>query len=90
LPELRPLRIETFLFSRIRETSIDIKAGNWNLANLPADNCGVLCCLGNNLDLFSLLIIIIIALMMEAISSSETLVNIHQTTRCNIPENSHI
>jgi hypothetical protein len=28
-------------------------------------------------------------LMMEAVSSSETLLNIYQTTWCNIPEDSH-
>jgi hypothetical protein len=28
--------------------------------------------------------------MMEAVSSSETLINIYQTTRCNIPEGSHL
>jgi hypothetical protein len=30
-----------------------------------------------------------ITLMMEAVSSSESSVNIYQTTRCNIPEDSH-
>jgi hypothetical protein len=29
-------------------------------------------------------------LMMEAVSSSVTSVNVHQTTRCNIPEDSHL
>jgi hypothetical protein len=33
---------------------------------------------------------IAIALMMEAVSSSETSVNIYQTTRRNIPEDSYI
>jgi hypothetical protein len=33
---------------------------------------------------------IIRALMMEAVSTSETLVNFYQTTRLNIPENSHL
>jgi hypothetical protein len=32
----------------------------------------------------------IIALMMEAVSTSETTVNFYQTTRCNIPEDSHL
>jgi hypothetical protein len=32
----------------------------------------------------------IIALMMEAVSTSATLVNIYQTTECNIPEYSHL
>jgi hypothetical protein len=32
----------------------------------------------------------LIALMMEAVSTSETSVSIHQTTRRNIPENSHL
>jgi hypothetical protein len=32
----------------------------------------------------------IIALLMEAVSSSETSVNIYQTTRHNIPEDSHL
>jgi hypothetical protein len=32
----------------------------------------------------------LIVLMMEVVSSSETLVNIYQTTRCNIPVDSHI
>jgi hypothetical protein len=32
----------------------------------------------------------LIALMMETISTSETSVNIYQTTRCNIPEYSHL
>jgi hypothetical protein len=27
---------------------------------------------------------------MDAVSSSETLVNFYQTTRCNIPEDSHL
>jgi hypothetical protein len=31
-----------------------------------------------------------IALMMEAASASETLVNFYQTTRLNIPEDSHL
>jgi hypothetical protein len=31
-----------------------------------------------------------IALMMEAVSTSETLVNFYQTTRRNIPEDSHL
>jgi hypothetical protein len=31
-----------------------------------------------------------IALMTEPVSTSETSVNIYQTTWCNIPENSHI
>jgi hypothetical protein len=31
-----------------------------------------------------------IALMMEALSFSETSVNIYQTTRCNYPEDNHI
>jgi hypothetical protein len=31
-------------------------------------------------------LITLITLMMMAVSSSETLVNIYQTTRCNIPE----
>jgi hypothetical protein len=31
-----------------------------------------------------------IALMMEAASTSETLVNLYQTTRRNIPEDSHL
>jgi hypothetical protein len=30
------------------------------------------------------------ALMMETVSSSETLVNFYQTTWCNIPEDSHL
>jgi hypothetical protein len=30
------------------------------------------------------------SLMMEVVSSSETSVNIYQTTRCNIPEDSHL
>jgi hypothetical protein len=29
-------------------------------------------------------------LMMKAVNSSETLVNFYQTTRCNIPEDSHL
>jgi hypothetical protein len=33
---------------------------------------------------------IIIALMMEAVSTSETSVNFHQTTRRNIPQDSHL
>jgi hypothetical protein len=33
---------------------------------------------------------IIIALMMEAVSTSETSVNFYQTTRRNIPEDSHL
>jgi hypothetical protein len=32
----------------------------------------------------------IIALMMKAASTSETLVNFYQTTRLNIPEDSHL
>jgi hypothetical protein len=28
--------------------------------------------------------------MMEAVSTSETSVNLYQTTRCNIPEDSHL
>jgi hypothetical protein len=32
----------------------------------------------------------LIALMMEAVSTSETPVNFYQTTLCNIPENSHL
>jgi hypothetical protein len=32
----------------------------------------------------------LIALMMEAVSTSETSVNFYQTTRRNIPEDSHI
>jgi hypothetical protein len=32
----------------------------------------------------------LIALMMEAVNSSETSFNIYQTTRCNIPEDSHL
>jgi hypothetical protein len=32
---------------------------------------------------------ITIDLMMEAESTSETLVNVYQTTQCNIPEDSH-
>jgi hypothetical protein len=32
----------------------------------------------------------VITLIMEAVSTSETLVNIYQTTWCNIPEDSHI
>jgi hypothetical protein len=32
----------------------------------------------------------LIALMMEAAKSYETSLDIHQTTRCNIPEGSHI
>jgi hypothetical protein len=31
-----------------------------------------------------------ITLMMEAVSSSETSINIYQSTRHNIPENSHL
>jgi hypothetical protein len=31
-----------------------------------------------------------IALMMEAVSTSETLVNFYQTTECNNPEDSHL
>jgi hypothetical protein len=31
-----------------------------------------------------------IALMIEAVSSSETSVNINQTARCNIPKDSHL
>jgi hypothetical protein len=31
----------------------------------------------------------VIILMMEAVSTSKTLVNVYQTTRLNIPENSH-
>jgi late competence protein required for DNA uptake (superfamily II DNA/RNA helicase) len=31
-----------------------------------------------------------ITLMMEAVSSSKTFVNIYQTTRSNIPEDSHL
>jgi hypothetical protein len=31
-----------------------------------------------------------IALMMEAVSTSETSVNFHKTTRCNIPEGCHL
>jgi hypothetical protein len=31
-----------------------------------------------------------VALMMEAVSSSETSVNIYQTTWCNIPKDSHL
>jgi hypothetical protein len=31
-----------------------------------------------------------IALMMEAVSTSEMLVNFYQTTQCNIPEDSHL
>jgi hypothetical protein len=34
--------------------------------------------------------IIAIALMMEAVSTSETLVNFYKTTRRNIPEDSHL
>jgi hypothetical protein len=30
------------------------------------------------------------ALMMEAVSISETLVNFYQTMKCNIPEDSHL
>jgi hypothetical protein len=33
---------------------------------------------------------LLIALMMEAVSTSETSVNIYQTTRRNIPEDSHL
>jgi hypothetical protein len=33
---------------------------------------------------------IIIALMMEAVRTSETLVNFYQTTRCNNPEDSRL
>jgi hypothetical protein len=33
---------------------------------------------------------VIIALMMEAVSTSETLVNLYQTTWHNIPEDSHL
>jgi hypothetical protein len=31
-----------------------------------------------------------IILMMEAISSSDTSVNIHQTTQCYVPQDSHL
>jgi hypothetical protein len=34
--------------------------------------------------------ILLIALMMEAVSTSETTVNFYQTTRRNIPEDSHL
>jgi hypothetical protein len=34
--------------------------------------------------------IILITLMMEAVSTSETLVNFYQTTERNIPEDSHL
>jgi hypothetical protein len=34
--------------------------------------------------------VVVIALMMEAISTSKTSVNFYQTTRRNIPENSHL
>jgi hypothetical protein len=34
--------------------------------------------------------LVIAALMMEAVSTSETSVNIYQTTRCNIQEDSHL
>jgi hypothetical protein len=33
---------------------------------------------------------LLIALMMEAASASESLVNFYHTTRCNIPEDSHL
>jgi hypothetical protein len=33
---------------------------------------------------------IIIALMMEAVNTSETSINFYQTTWCNIPEDSHL
>jgi hypothetical protein len=33
---------------------------------------------------------IIIALMMDAVSTSETSVNFYQSTRCNNPEDSHL
>jgi hypothetical protein len=33
---------------------------------------------------------VIIALMMEAACTSETLVNFYQTTQCNNPEDSHL
>jgi hypothetical protein len=33
---------------------------------------------------------LLIALMMEAVSTFETSVNFYQTTRCNIPEDSHL
>jgi hypothetical protein len=32
----------------------------------------------------------LVALMMEAVSTSETSVSIYQTARCNIPEDSHL
>jgi hypothetical protein len=31
-----------------------------------------------------------IILMMEAVSSSEMLVGVYQTTQCNVPEDSHV
>jgi hypothetical protein len=38
----------------------------------------------------SIIRVINIALMMEAVSTSETLVNLYQTTRRNIPEDSNL
>jgi hypothetical protein len=42
------------------------------------------------LDCLCTFTVSIITLMMEAVSSSETSVNIYQTTQCNIPEESHL
>jgi hypothetical protein len=33
---------------------------------------------------------VVIVLLMEAVSTSETSVNIHETTQCNIPEDNHL
>jgi hypothetical protein len=41
-------------------------------------------------DVLEFLVAFIIVLMMEAESTSETSVNFYETTRSNIPEDSHI
>jgi uncharacterized integral membrane protein len=41
-------------------------------------------------SIIRVLIIIIVALMMEAVNTSETSVSFYQTTQCNIPEDSHL
>jgi hypothetical protein len=44
----------------------------------------------NLLDFSEVLTVFMITLMMKAVSTSETLDSIYQTTRCNIAEDSHL